>query len=79
MLRRNFLNSIVRFVLLGGLAAGIFHMAKGKASVKKRSETCSERNCQCRYCPMFHQCGHSDYHPTGIESLKTRSFKETFE
>lgn len=63
--RREFLKTLVRLTLFGGLLAGVARLATRKDSAETPNDACTQ-NGVCRNCPLLEKCGH----PTAL------SFKE---
>lgn len=53
MKRKEFLQQIGRFLLLGGLSAGVFHLTRGRKNVL---ENCVAANGLCRNCSQRKGC-----------------------
>jgi hypothetical protein len=58
MTRWQFLKSMTRLLLLGGLFAGVAHLASRKGTPKNHA--CVMQNRVCRNCPALQRCSHPD-------------------
>ena len=58
MTRWQFLKSVSRLLLLGGLFAGVGHLVSRKGTPKNHA--CAMQNRVCRNCPALQNCTHPD-------------------